>query len=72
MDGQLIIANNEPPIPGENYAIMQGALEKSNVNSIKVTQQMIEAQRDFDGISNIIFLNEQRERNMLNRIGSED
>lgn len=36
---------NTPPYPGENYTLVQGMLEQSNVNSIKEITRMIEVSR---------------------------
>ena len=67
-DGHLMVSDANG-ILSTNFTVIQGALEKSNVNSIKTTHDLISTQRDAEGINNLIMLNESLNSSMLRKLG---
>lgn len=56
----------------ENGTIIQGFLEKSNVNAVKTLTEMIEVQRNYEKSANLIQKEDQKIKDMLSRIGRVD
>lgn len=52
--GNALYRSNVPGVPSENYRIVQGSLEGSNVNSVTEMTNMIEVSRSITSINNII------------------
>ena len=53
----------------ENPGIVQGALEKSNVNSIGAMTQMIDVLRTYQSVTRSLESENERMRNMINKLG---
>jgi len=55
--------------PVENPGIVQGALEKSNVNPISAMTQMIDVLRTYQSVTRSVESENERMRNMVNKLG---
>ncbi len=65
--GGLYSAKDDPQ-PAENAAIVQGAIEGSNVNPMLEMTRMIEVQRSYESAANLINKEDQREKSVLSLI----
>jgi flagellar basal-body rod protein FlgF len=55
--------------PVENPGVVQGALEKSNVNPISSMTQMIDVLRTYQSVTRSLESENERQRNMINKLG---
>ncbi|KZB51578.1 flagellar basal-body rod protein FlgF [Thalassospira xiamenensis] len=55
--------------PVENPGIVQGALEKSNVNPISSMTQMIDVLRTYQSVTRSLESENERQRNMISKLG---
>ncbi|PID30176.1 MAG: flagellar basal-body rod protein FlgF [Candidatus Cloacimonadota bacterium] len=61
--------NNLPQTPPEDYTIMQGYLEGSNVNSVKSMVDMIAIHRNYDTNSRVMTTTDESLRKLVNEVG---
>ncbi|CAM4063906.1 flagellar hook-basal body complex protein [Palleronia rufa] len=67
-NGQLF-ALSAPPEPAEGAAILQGYLEKSNVNAVTEISRMIEVQRAYELGQSFMDSEDERIRGVINTLG---
>ena len=58
-----------PPLPPDNVKVIQGFLEKSNVNIIREMVDMIEVQRSFEANQKTISTHDQTLGKLINEVG---
>lgn len=58
-----------PPLPPDNYKVIQGFLEKSNVNIIREMVDMIEVQRSFEANQKTVTTHDQTLGKLINELG---
>ncbi|MEA1938789.1 MAG: flagellar basal body rod C-terminal domain-containing protein, partial [Pseudomonadota bacterium] len=59
---------NEPPLPAENTRIIQGMVEKSNVQPIVEMTTMINVQRAYQANQRLLETNNDLQRNAIQKI----
>ena len=55
--------------PVNNPGVVQGALEKSNVNPISTMTQMIDVLRTYQSVTRSLESENERQRNMISKLG---
>ncbi len=69
--GALFSADaNNPPLEATSAALVQGALESSNVEGIVEMANMINLHRTYDSVRSFINKEDERQRNMIKTLGS--
>lgn len=58
------------PIPAENFRIMQGYIELSNVNAVREMVKMIEAQRHFEFNQRVVTTEDQMLAKLMDQVAS--
>ncbi len=58
------------PIPAENFRIMQGYIELSNVNAVREMIKMIEAQRHFEFNQRVVVTEDQMLAKLMDQVAS--
>ena len=67
--GGTLYSSAEPPTPVKNPRIVQGALEKSNVQPIVEMTQMIEVLRNYQSTQRLVDTNHDLQRKAVEKIG---
>lgn len=67
-EGHTLLATNQEPIPSEDFQIMQGTVEESNVNPIEEMTAMIDVSRAYQMTMNILQNEHERERSAIQRL----
>ncbi|MCS6877265.1 MAG: flagellar basal-body rod protein FlgF [Geminicoccaceae bacterium] len=68
LEGEGLYASEAPPIPGAPGAIVQGALEESNVKGVLELARMIEVARAFEGTQKMLETHHELVRKAIERI----
>ncbi len=68
-EGAGLFAADQPPIPGASGAILQGALEGSNVQGVLEITRLIEITRAFEGTQKMIETHHELVRRTVERLG---
>lgn len=67
-EGNTLFRTGQNPIPSENYQVVQGSIEESNVNPIEEMTAMIDVSRAYQMTMNILQDEHERERTAIQRL----
>ena len=68
-DGTFALNGNQTATPATNAKLSQGFIEGSNVNSIKEITRLVEINRAYSSISNLLSQNQELTRSAIERLG---
>jgi len=68
-DSFFISQGSEPPVRPEEFEVLQGHLERSNVNVVKGIVTMIEVARQFEAYQKVISYLKSAESRVINEVG---
>lgn len=69
-EGSSLYNTDQQPQQVASAGVMQGALEKSNVNPITAMVDMIKVQRSYESVMRSIESENQRQRDMISKLGN--
>ncbi len=69
-EGGTLFSSKEPPVPAENYRIVQGFVEGSNVNSIVEMTEMIKVMRSYISTSKLNEKIDELKRRSIEQLGT--
>ena len=68
--GGSTFETTEQPRPSENSKLLQGHLETSNVSAITELTRMIDIQRSYEGVKNMLDQEAERLRTSVRKLGT--
>jgi flagellar basal-body rod protein FlgF len=68
--GGSLFDTTEDPKPAERSELMQGHLETSNVSAISELTRLIDIQRSYEGVKNMLDQEAERLRSSVRKLGS--
>lgn len=70
-EGDTFMSATETPVPADaNYKLAQGMLERSNVEPVTQMTDMINVQRSYQAVANLINQQESMKRNAISKLAS--
>lgn len=70
--GNTLFKSDVPPSPGENYRITQGAVEKSNVESVAEMNRMISVSRMVGSVNNFLNTMDDLQTNAIRTLAKQN
>lgn len=68
-EGNGLYSTKETPVPDTESAIVQGSLERSNVDTVRELTQMIEVSRTYQRVGRLLEQDSQRRTDAINKLG---
>ena len=68
-EGSTLYTTNDPPLPAENAKVVQGMLEKSNVQGVIEVTRMIDVMRTYQSTQKMIDTGHELQRRAIDKLG---